>query len=178
MSDEWNINLRLEESLKLLHHSLGLGIIQIFTFTLPLPRDALALHPEIPQLKVLAELDHKVIHQIPVQLLKITNQTRLPNLNRVKETKIRLHLRPDNGPVNLPLKHLISKVEDVVHAIVGLKLLPLHGPQLLRQQPENLPEVVLREFTLYTVELLTKRYRIRCLQSVYLRGNRILIMRL
>ena len=47
MSNERDLNLRLKEFLKLVHHTPGLLIIQILSFTLPLPRGALALHCEI-----------------------------------------------------------------------------------------------------------------------------------
>ena len=47
--------------------TLGLGIVQILSLTLPLPRHALTLKDEIPLLEALAELNHEVIHQIPVQ---------------------------------------------------------------------------------------------------------------
>jgi len=39
----------------------------------------------------------------------------------VKETEVWLHLRSDDSSVNLPLKNLIGTVEDVVHAIKGLR---------------------------------------------------------
>ena len=83
MPYERDLNLRLEELLKLLHHTPSLLIVQILSLTLSLSRDALAFNGEIPLLKVLTELYSKVIHQIPVQLLKVTHQAGLTRARRM-----------------------------------------------------------------------------------------------
>jgi hypothetical protein len=45
----------------------------------------------------------------------------------VDKPQIRLQLRPQYGPVNLPLENLLGQFEDVVCTIVGFEIVPLIG---------------------------------------------------
>ena len=72
----------------LLHHTLGLGIIQILPLALPLSRHALALNGEILLLEAMTELNHEIIHQIHVKLLKVAHQTWLTVLHREEEPEV------------------------------------------------------------------------------------------
>ena len=132
MSYQRDLNLRLEVHIKLLHHTPGLDIIQILPLTLPLPRHTLALNGEIPLLEATTKLNHEVIHQIPVQLLKIAHQAWLTVLHRVEETEVRYQLRPDYCSMHLPLENLIGQVENVIRTIISLELTPPLRPQRAR----------------------------------------------
>lgn len=150
-----------EELFKIPHHSTGHGVLKILPLALPAPRHALILRDKVLGSQILTVAYHEFVHQMPVQLLKVTHQTGFTILNRVQEPKIWLQLRLNHSPVNLPRQNLIGQVEQVVHPIIGLELPPPLGSQFLWQQPEYLPEVALRVLTLYTRQLLPEGIQIR-----------------
>ena len=128
MSYERDFYLQLEVSIKLPHHTLGLSIIQILSLTLPLPRHALALHREIPLLKTLAEPDHKIIHQISVQLLKVTDQAwraRHPSQHPLRPISQNIHQDGDRQP---PLPRMVPSK----HRPRDSRRAPIHHNQVLQ----------------------------------------------
>ena len=63
----------------------------------------------------------------------------------MKETKIRFKLRLDQGTMHLPTQHLIRQIEEVVRSIVRPVRPTSFRSNTLREQGEDLVEVVFRE---------------------------------
>ena len=109
--------------------------------SLSLPVRVLDLSYEVLTADPLAVLNKKIVNQIAVQFLEITDPAELTHLVRVKETKVWLKLRLDQRPVNLLRQNLIGQVESVVRAVVGHEALPRMTVRILHKMQSAAPSL-------------------------------------